>query len=501
MDRDPEMKRNRRLLLLLAVGLIMAGACEVDNAPTLPAMESPTLEHTGHTLVARLIHVTDTQIIDEESPARFAGSQEFVSSAWRPYEAYATQLLDGTLRAINRIHASGRQIDFVLHTGDACDNSQSNELAWLIGLFDGEPIDPLTGPDDRPPDTRPSPLMDPHASFTAQGLYRAGVHGDLPSIPWYIVFGNHDRFAIGVFTIFQDVWGRRLAPLPFPQRPGLLIPAVLDPLTWIAHGIVTPANPGPPGLLELPSLVQPNPGRAFFNRQEFIRAMYETVTEPSGHGFADMETAPTWYSTVPVPGLRLIGLDTCEPAHNIEGFPYQDGSISAEQVVFLRTELDTARDNGELVIVASHHPSTSLWEGYGSALTGPSFRALLGEYPNVVAHLAGHQHRHRVADRQGYVEIETASTLDLPQEARLVEIWRDDVDGTVTVAYETFSHLDDDLPPLGDDPLRSLRQRARALAVGDTGATHRQKLRDPTGAEAAGRPSDRRGVIVLSHKP
>lgn len=475
-------------------------ACEADPALRLPGRESDPADQEGYRLIARVVHISDTHVIDEESPARFAGAHELVSSAWRPQEAYSAQLLDGIIRAVNRIHTSGRSIDFLLHTGDACDNSQGNELTWLLAILDGGAVNPLTGPDDRPADQRPIPLLDPHAALTAQGLYRQGVHGAAASIPWYIVSGNHDRFAIGVFPIFQDAWGRRTAPLPLSQRPGVLLPTELDPLGWFAHGNVTPAKPGPPCFFELPRFVPPNPVRAYFDPREYLQAMFSTETGPAGHGFSASDAAAAWYSVAPVPGLRLIGLDTCLPAHRIEGFPYQDGAITEEEVAFLRTELDAARERGELVVVASHHPSASLWEGYGSVLIGSTFRELLGEYPNVVLHLAGHTHINRVKDRDSYLEIETCSTLDLPQEGRLIEIWRNDAERSTAIVYEMFSHLDDDLPALGEDPLRGLREQARSLAGG--GFAARGKLSESTARSEllesddhpAGGPADRQGL-------
>ncbi|MFH1416959.1 MAG: metallophosphoesterase [Planctomycetota bacterium] len=488
------MKQLNMKRLILAVCCLFPAACEVDDGLRLPARQSPPAHLAGYELLCRIAHITDTHIVDEESPARFAGAQDITSSAWRPYEAHSTQLLDGIIREINRIHASGRTIDFVVHTGDTCDNSQSNELAWLLDLFDGGEINPLTGPDDRPPETRPDPLMDPHAAFQAQGLYQSAVHGDAASVPWYVVFGNHDRFAIGVFPIFQDFLGRRTAPLPFSERPGILLPNFFDPLAGFTHGTVTPANPGPPPLLDPPAFVLPNPGRGYFNKGEFISAMFTTTTGPPGHGFVDPQTDHAWYSVSPTPGLRLIGLDTCEPAHKIEGFPYQDGSILGPQVDFFRAELDAATQQGEVVIVTSHHPSASLWEGYGSVLIGSTFRELLNEYPNVILHLAGHSHHNLVSNRLGYVEIETCSTLDLPQEGRIVEIWRNPADGTVAIAYDMFSHLDDDLPALGDDPLRSLRRAAQQTAQADATAAQRQKRWDPSGADPHGRPADRTGL-------
>ena len=466
-----------------ALLLALAHGCGNDASLLLDPRNNEPIDATGLTLLARFVHISDTHVMDEESPARF--------------EAYSTQLFDGVIRTANRIHASGRTVNFLVHTGDACDNAQGNELDWMLGIFDGETIDPLTGPDDRPPAEPPDPLVDPHAAFQAQGLYRAGRHGNEPTIPWYTVLGNHDVFAQGILPIFAALPARRIAPLPFDQRPGLVLPVVFDPTGRLAYGRVTPADPGPPRLLEIPRAVTPNRDRRFFNKREFIDAMFTTVTGPAGHGFDGDSLAPSWYSVTPAPGVRLIGLDTCDPAHKVPGLFYADGAVSAAQVLFLKRELAAARDAGELVIIASHHPSRYLRPLYGTALDGPRFRDLLNRYPNVLMHLAGHSHVNRVYDRGGYLEIETCSTLDLPQEARVIEIWRRDGDDTHLVAYEMLSHLDDELPPLGDDPLIELRRRAYEIAVNDPLAKERQRRIDPLGADSVETSFDRRGRFML----
>lgn len=485
---------------LLVGGIVaLAAGCGVqtDNPLLLPADRNTPADTSSLTLVARIVQITDTHVVDAESPARFAGAHDLVYSAWRPWEAYSTQLLDGIVRMTNRIHASGQRIDFVMHTGDACDNAQSNELEWFLGIMDGRAITPLSGPDDRPAEARPIPTLDPYATFQPQGLYRTGVHGDLPSIPWYTLVGNHDAYAIGVFPIVTWPDGSRSAPLPLNQRPGILLPNVFDPIGSWSHGNVTPANPGPPCLLTLPSYVAPNPERAYFDKHEYIHALSDTATGPAGHGFQAGENAPTWYSLSPVPGLRLIGLDTSDVPAPIPGLPYSEGCIPETQRAFLQSELNAARQRGELVVVATHHPSRTLDVPSGSVLSPAEFRNILSACPNVVLHLAGHTHENRVAQRDGYVEIETCSTLDLPQEGRVVEIWRDAVDGSVAIGYRTFSDTDDTLPPLGDDPLRAMRQQARAIAESNAALVIQQRPTDSADANPQGSPSDRTGVVHL----
>lgn len=478
--------------IVLGLGVVtacLAGlGCDGHLESLLPPRDSGPVDSGGVTLVARFVHISDTHVMDDESPARFAGAHLITPSAWRPYEAYSAQLLDGILRATNRMHAAGRNIDFLVHTGDACDNAQSNELTWFVALLAGGPLDPRTGPDDRSPDERPDPERDPHAPFVAQGLYRQGVHGDLPTIPWYFVLGNHDVNAIGVFPIFVDAAGHRTAPLPLDWRPGLVLPTQLDPLADRAYGNVTPAEPGPPCLLETPRPVVPNATRAYASKGEFLSTMAASAASPGS----------AWYSLTPAPGVRLVGLDTTDAATKWPGGFYMEGALSPAQIEFLKTELQEAVERGEWVIVATHHPSAALSPALGSAVTGPQFRAVLRACPNVVLHLAGHRHRNLVTDYGGYLEIETCSTLDAPQEGRVIELWGDNTTGGIAIAYNMFSHLDEDLPPLGDDPLRRLREDARALA--NAGARAKASRAAETSADppTAGPPLDgRAGVVII----
>ena len=456
------------------VVIMECGAC--GTLPGIPLSNEATdpINEDAYELLARFVHISDAQIVDEESPARLATAADFTLSAWRPYEAYSSQLLDGTIRTINKLHVADSPIDFVVHTGDATDNAQLNELRWFVDVFDGGEIDPLSGVDDRESGTLPDPLLDPHHTFIAQGLYRNGVHGDAPTIAWYTIIGNHDRFGVGVFPIVTDLLGRRVSPLPIEERFGLLLPAALDPIGYRSWGPISPAHPGPPPRLNLPTTIQANPDRRYITDEDFVTAHLDSATIPAGHGLDRDHPARTWYSVSPVPGVRLIGLNSATPLVEQPGLAYSEGSISWAQVVFLRAELAVAQSNGETVIVATHHPSDSLEPVYGSALSPQLFRGMLNEFDSVALHIAGHWHEHATFDQGGYVEMVTSSIIDAPQEGRVIEIWREREGGLGgsrhTLRYSTFSHLDAIDPPddshaaLFADPLLDLRRTAAELA-------------------------------------
>ncbi|MCH8853781.1 MAG: metallophosphoesterase [Planctomycetes bacterium] len=496
---------------MIAIAILPGlSACSQREAPPSLPNEQRGDVPAGFTLLARFAHISDAQIIDEQSPARVPQADDLVTAAWRPQEAYSTQLLDGMIRAINREHEHSGTMDFVLHTGDATDNNQANEWRWFVDAFDGLPINPLTGPDDRAPGDIPAPELDPHAPFTPAGLYREGLHGPLPSIPWYAVIGNHDRFAIGVFPIFEYTGAARLSPLPLVYQLVLFYPIFLNPEADRANGPISPAHPGPLALLNLPQFVEPNPQRRYLSTAETIAVHFDTLTDPPGHGFVDSQSAQSWYSVSPVDGLRLIVLDTALPRTVAPMLPHHNGTLSAEQFTFLTAELQRAEEAGEWIIVASHHPSADLVQA-GTETTPLQLRALLSSHSNVVLHLVGHFHRHRVFDRGGYLEIETGAIIDYPQEGRIIEIWQNATADEVLLRYHLFSHLD--VEEVERDAMYELRQRAFELARADAGlsratvqrrmSAHQRAAAQTIGAATewlAGQQHDRTGQVVLSGK-
>lgn len=449
--------------LRLGIVLLLLAGCGSIERPVLPAESTDPIDTTRYQLLVRFAHISDVHITDEESPGRLTAFADLSSSAWRPQEAYSTQILDGTIRAINQQHVANGPIHFTIHTGDGADNNQFNEWRWLVDVFDGREINPLSGPDDRAVDSKPPPELDPHYPFRAQWLYRNGVHGPLPSIPWYNVIGNHDHFAMGIFPIQANLLGGRSAPMPPRGRIGLFYAAELVPEGEWGWGVITPAHPGPPPDLNFPTRVVANPDRRFATEAD-IRAVHaNSISKPSGHGIGGANSSDSWFSTSPAPGVRLIVLNSSTPQFVEPTFIYSEGAISEEQLPFLRSELEKANTANEKVIVATHHPAASLELVYGSSILESEFVELLNRYSCVVMHLAGHWHRHMVFDRSGYVELITGSILDAPQQGRIVEIWQGESD--IQIRYRFFSHLDESMMPvdeahagLVEDPLRELRR-------------------------------------------
>ncbi len=436
---------------LYGVGVSSLAGCP----PDVPVDLTPAGD--GGTHLFRMAHITDPQIVDEESPARAVRFTDFNRSAWRPQEAFGVHTLDATLQVINRLHteAPARPVAFVAVTGDLVDSAQRNELQWFIDTMDGKVVTPDSGEADgvfRMGD----PALNPKRAYDAVGL--------APDIPWYTCFGNHDSLAVGTFAIDRS--------LPQPgDWSAPLLPVVADFLGLRAMGLGgnrllatddwSPAvllGSGVPLLaasnrLDLTQLtagpVVPDRARQFLSKADFIALHLASETEPPGHGFTATSLAEgaTHYVAHPVPGvpLRLIVFDTV--AHTARpGFPAHFGTLEpAHFEGFVVPQLEAAAAAGEWVILASHHPSSDFDAGLvGERVRTHTFRAALGAYPNVLMHLNGHTHRHR-ADRISagpypYLEIATASVIDYPQEGRMIDVFLEADGETIRIESTVFGH-------------------------------------------------------------
>jgi len=448
----------KRLLILsllcpLLVSCPRPGPNTTDLDPTGPA---PDPMAAGDHLL-RFVQISDTQVVDEESPARAVRGDFLIDVAWRPQEAYVTQTLDAVLQNINAIHVAkaDRPIDFLIATGDLADNAQHNELRWFIDTMDGQMVLPDSGLPDGA--NRPVvPELNPKLAFQATGL--------ASDIPWYTVYGNHDALSVGVFGIayIGDDPSHWIAPQLrivsavlglfnlFPPRSFLAStigqsPAVLTGETDRADP-VTMQLP----LLQLQSgLIEPDADRHYLSRKMFIEEHFTTTTLPTGHGFTETnrQNGTAYYASTPKDGvpIRLIVMDTVAPNPPF-GLPAEFGVLTRDQFEsFVKPEIEAAQMAGEFVIIASHHPSGDFDSTYFVDKIGTAeFQNYLAAQSNIIAHICAHAHRHHVLQVDGpfpYLEIETASIVDFPQEGRMLDVFYDMPTETLRLESTIVGHI------------------------------------------------------------
>ena len=93
---------------------------------------------------------TDTHVVDEESPLRVEFLDQLgppVNGAYRPQEGLSPQVMNEMVRQVRSAVSpvTGRGVSLLIMTGDNSDNSQLNEVRWVIDLMDGGRINPNSG--------------------------------------------------------------------------------------------------------------------------------------------------------------------------------------------------------------------------------------------------------------------------------------------------------------------------------------------------------------------
>jgi metallophosphoesterase (TIGR03767 family) len=432
------------------------------------------------TAVLAFAHLTDVHIIDAQSPARVEYVDRFedkysdsdptiglLTSAYRPQEFLTTQIADAMVRTVNRIKkgpVAGGSLAFAIQTGDNADNCQLNEVRWNIDVLDGKVVTPDSGSltkyegvADRKyydqhywhPEPGPANKQDiPHTQFgfpDVAGLLAAAVRPFDPvglTIPWYSVFGNHDGLVQGNFpkTLPLDVVARgNLKATTVP--PGLsqadIIKAFesLDPGILLGAAALTSANP-----------VTADQKRKVLTRKQVVEEHFKTTGTPVGHGFtASNRTKGTAYYTFDQgTKVRCVVLDTVNPNG------YADGSIDQKQFDWLKQVLATTTDR--YVIIFSHHtietmnnPFIATGLDLQQRVLGGAVKTELLKHANVVAWVNGHTHKNQILAHKpasgpgGFWEINTASHVDFPQQARLIELV-DNHDGTLSIFGTMIDH-------------------------------------------------------------
>ncbi|TNM41138.1 TIGR03767 family metallophosphoesterase [Nocardioides albidus] len=456
------------------------------------------------------VQLSDIHIVDAQSPLRLEWTDRLddpsplpatglFTSSYRPQEMLTGQVADSMVRAINRIGSgpvTGQPFALAIQTGDNSDNSQLNEVRWNITTLNGGPVrfdsgnlgswegvadssvatydpaywhphgNPAGKPVDHPRSEYGFPvvpgLLDAaRRPFTAEGL----------QIPWYSVFGNHDGLAQGNFPASTlqlnliALGALKVVSPPLGLDPGqLLEDLTTDPaavLTGLLSGV---SNAGV-------RVVTPDLNRRLLTRKQIVEQHFLLGGAPFGHGFTSTNRQQgTAYYSFDRGRVRFVVLDTVNPNG------YSDGSLDPTQFAWLTALLAQSADR--IVLVFSHHTSDTMGNpliATGGSLeprvTGAKVLDALLATPSVVAWINGHTHRNKVTPRPrpgggGLWEITTASHIDWPQQARIVEV-ADNQDGTLSLFTTMVDHTGPASAGAGTESAERLAGLARELAAND----------------------------------
>ncbi len=372
-----------------------------------------TAPAAGRRSLAWFVAFSDTQLVDDESPTRYGAlDSPALSGAIRAQEAYLPRAMSAMNRTLRDLTAGGRAFQFGVIAGDCADSGQLNELQWFMQVMDGATgVHTDSGRDDDP---IPGAGNDPKDPFDAVAF----------PAPWFYVPGNHDVMVVGTTAPTDQL---RAAAIGTTSAFG-----TRDYTQWYA--------PPRRGQFEA------DPSRRLLERAEIVSTLRggPAMPGPAGHGYpatTDVSQGAHWAQDV-VPGvLRILALDTSDFTGGSSGL--------VKRAVFdgwLRTELERAQTDGVLVMLASHHPTTSIDRREGEigaeiadAVSAAEIEARVASYPNVIAWLVGHEHDVRVrpvrgadAAHPGYWEVQSGSMADWPNQARAMEVVANG-DGTLSL--------------------------------------------------------------------
>lgn len=431
---------------------------------------------------ATIVQVSDLHVTDVQNPMRFEYLDRVNRTGHRPQELLNLHGTAALVRRINAIGAgplTGRAPDAVISTGDNTDNQAGNELEWLLTLLAGGTVHPRSGSPDafegvatsglqeywQPEDPR-SDRYKEHGFPHLPGLLDAAVRPFASSglaVPWLLTMGNHDVVANGMLEnrAYVESWstGDRKIFSAHCDATYRLAARLRDVRAFddVSSLIAAVAGAG------TTRTVSPDPRRLPYSGAEFVSLLHEdrfTGAGPVGHGFArGAGSDQLYYTHVVAPGVAAISLDSTNQAGGIEG------SLGAAQWAWLTSELKRLHDH--YVLVFTHHPSDAMTNLAPDPRTpgedrysGAQLVHLLQSHTNVVAWVNGHTHHNRITAhahpdaRRAFWEINSASHVDAPQQARIIELARNG-DGTLSL-FTTMIDADspavveyDDLGPRG----------------------------------------------------
>ncbi|MEU2711900.1 TIGR03767 family metallophosphoesterase [Streptomyces sp. NPDC007205] len=464
--------------------------------------------------LASFVQFTDLHLTDTESPVRFEYLARLNDSAHRPQETLTVRGASSLVERVNAVRQgpyTGLPFSLVMATGDNTDNHERIELDWYLTVMSGGRVAPNSGNLSRYEGVQNSgsaQYWNPESSL--QDVYKAKGLPEIPgflsgairpfdapglSLPWYTTVGNHDDSIEGSLPdlgLLNDLYtgSRKLEGCDDATAIQLADAVLHDP----AEAVLLLSKLLTSG--DAIRTVTPDERRHPFTPAEFAKAHLSpayTGAGPVGHGFTNdsVSSGHLYYTFDLADGALGISLDTTNRA----GFA--DGSLGTAQLNWLESVLkahsghwyDTngsvvrGGSDSRLVVVFSHHTSGTMgnllpdpYHPFEARHSGGELVALLQRYPNVVAWVNGHTHTNQIiphghtVPERAFWEINTASHVDYPHHARIIEI-ADNQDGTLslfTTLIESAAPYRTDFTDTSDPGLAALY---RELAYNDPYAT------------------------------
>ncbi|MFF3161628.1 TIGR03767 family metallophosphoesterase [Streptomyces sp. NPDC003273] len=414
------------------------------------------------TTLAAFVQFTDLHLMDVQHPLRLEFLRAHDPHAWRPHEALT---VPGAVSLVERVNAlrgapvTGAPLHFVMTTGDNTDNNAHSELEWFMKVMSGGRITPDSGDPRHYEGVQNSGLKlywqpgsaardgDKALGFPYLKGFLAAATREVRSpglnLPWYSTVGNHDALPLGCYGSHGDpylteaaIGGRKLMSVSAADAKKLqdTIKKATDPKA-VGYRDFLKAH------ARSMRQVTPDEKRAPYTRADYLKAHLDPAHQglgPAGHGYssANLDAGTQYYAFRVSEDVIGISLDTTDPGGHYEG------SIGTAQLKWLDRTLKDNKDS--YAVVFSHHTSRTMTNTRPDPdrpgerrHDGAEVVSLLSSHRNVLAWVNGHIHRnditpHQASGGRSFWEISTASHVDFPQLARVVELV-DNKDGTLSV--------------------------------------------------------------------
>ena len=414
-----------------------------------------------------LIHLSDLHICDAQAPTRM----EFIDrmadpghpmqpilhyiGTYRAQEFLTVQVLEAMVHSVNKIQTGpllGQEIAGVIITGDVTDNAQVNELNWYKSVLHGGPVAPNSGSEEKFESFHAAENKDEfYYHPDVPGADRPQTIYNFPAFPgvtkastapfvasglkhnWLAIHGNHDSLLQGTTAPNAQLNSATIGSEKFSGlRPEADLMKLIE-----KFGEIGPADYPSIDLLYTESITA-DPNRKFMDVTEWVNQHTDCGHD---HGLAKEKPNTAYYFRDFPNQIRFIALDT------VNSYGGWQGCIDREQFNWLQDLLANSSD--KYVILSSHHPLEKLFNPYvPTGVAEPAVRRevseLLFKYPNIILWVAGHNHQNyinpinRPDGSLAFWHIRSASHIDWPQQARVIEIAR--AGGEIVIGTSIVDH-------------------------------------------------------------